>query len=130
MPNHPYNIALIGYGFSAKVFHIPLIAAVPDFQLYAIVQRSPTPDDNAEKDHPGVKGYTSSEEMVRDPHVHVVVVTSTPSSHFDLTRLALEHGKHGRGCPKTECKQLLRDADTAQWWWRSRSRPRIKRRTN
>ncbi|KAI4134138.1 MAG: hypothetical protein LQ347_001777 [Umbilicaria vellea] len=94
MPNHPYNIALIGYGFSAKVFHIPLIAAVPDFQLYAIVQRSPTPDDNAEKDHPGVKGYTSSEEMVRDPHVHVVVVTSTPSSHFDLTRLALEHGKH------------------------------------
>lgn len=96
MPSQPYNVAIIGYGFSAKVFHIPLIAALTDFHLYAIVQRSPTPNDDAEKDHPRIECYRSSEDMVEDPDVHVVVVTSTPSSHFELTKLALEHGKHGK----------------------------------
>ncbi|KAA6411967.1 MAG: NAD binding Rossmann fold protein [Lasallia pustulata] len=94
MTSKSHNVAIIGYGLSAKVFHIPLIAAVPEFKLYAIVQRSPKANDDAEKDHPGVKGYRSSEEMVNDPEVDVVVVTSTPSSHFELTKMALEHGKH------------------------------------
>ena len=97
MTSKSHNVAIIGYGLSAKVFHVPLIAAVPEFKLYAIVQRSPKPNDDAEKDHPGVKGYRSSEEMVKDPEVDVVVVTSIPSSHFELTKMALKHGKHGKG---------------------------------
>lgn len=96
MTSKCYNVAIIGYGFSAKVFHIPLITAVPEFRLYAIVQRNPRPDDDAENDYPGVQGYRSSEDMVKDPEVDVVVVTSRPSSHFELTKMALEHGKHGR----------------------------------
>ena len=94
MASKPYNIAIIGYGMSAKVFHIPLISAVPPFYLYAIVQRNPRPNDDAEKDHPGVKTYRSSEEMVRDPAIAVVVVTTIPTTHFELCKLALEHGKH------------------------------------
>lgn len=96
MTSKSYNVAIIGYGLSAKVFHIPLITAVPEFKLYAIVQRNPKPNDDAEKDHPGVRGCRSSEEMVKDPAVDVVVVTSTPTSHFELTKMALERGKHGR----------------------------------
>ena len=45
-------------------------------------------------DHPDIKGYRSSEEMVRDSEVEVVVVTTAPTSHFELGKLALEHGKH------------------------------------
>ena len=77
-----------------QVFHIPLIEVVPELQLYAIVQRTPNPSDDAEKDHPGIKGYRSSEEMVTDSKVEVVVVTTAPTSHFELAKLALEHGKH------------------------------------
>ena len=95
MTSHTYKVGVIGYGMSAKVFHIPLIEVVPDFQLYAVVQRTPKPDDDAEKDHPGIKSYRSTEEMVKDPEVDVVVVTTIPETHFELTKLALEHGKHG-----------------------------------
>lgn len=94
MPPKTYNVAVIGYGMSAKVFHIPLIQVLPEFKLYAIVQRTPKHNDDAEKDHPGIKSYRSSEEMVQDSGIEVVVVTTAPTSHFELGKLALEHGKH------------------------------------
>jgi len=39
MASNQYSVGVIGYGLSAKVFHIPLISVVPEFKLYAIVQR-------------------------------------------------------------------------------------------
>ena len=90
-----YNVGIIGYGMSAKVFHIPFIEAVPDFKLFAVVQRNPKPSDDAEKDHPGIKSYRSTEELVKDKEVDVVVVTTIPDTHVELTKLALESGKHG-----------------------------------
>lgn len=97
MVSKVYNVGIIGYGLSAKVFHIPLIETVPDLALYAIVQRHPKPDDDASKDHPGIKSYNAAEEMVQDASVDIVVVTTIPSTHFELAKLALENGKHGTG---------------------------------
>ena len=90
-----YNVAIIGYGTSAKVFHIPLITVVPEFHLYAVVQRAPKLGDDAEKDHPGIKSYRSTEDMLEDSTVEVVVITTTPDTHYSLAKVALEHGKHG-----------------------------------
>ena len=89
------NVGIIGYGMSAKVFHIPLITIVPAFKLYAIVQRHPGPDNDVAKDHPGVKAYRASDEVMNDPTVDVIVITTTPDTHFQLAKLALESGKHG-----------------------------------
>ena len=94
MPSSKYRVSIIGYGLSAKVFHIPLIQVVPEFELYAIVQRHPRTEDDAEKDHPSIKSFRSSEEMVKDPAIDVVIVTTIPTTHFELCKLALEHGKH------------------------------------
>lgn len=96
MSSTSYNVGVIGYGMSAKVFHIPFIEHIPELKLYAVVQRNPKPEDNAEKDHPGIKSYRSTEDMVKDEDVHVVVVTTVPDTHFELTKLALESGKHGK----------------------------------
>ncbi|KAI9840271.1 MAG: hypothetical protein M1837_001806 [Sclerophora amabilis] len=89
-----FNIAVVGYGMAAKVFHIPILKSVPAFHLYAIVQRHPTADDDAEKDHPGIKSHRSTEEMVKDPAVDVVVITTIPDTHVHLAKLALEAKKH------------------------------------
>jgi predicted dehydrogenase len=80
---------------SAKVFHIPLIRALPDvYKIHGIVQRSPKPDDNAEKDYPGTKAYRSIDEALQDADVDVVVITSIPETHFDMCKSALQAGKH------------------------------------
>jgi hypothetical protein len=95
MDSKPFNVAIIGYGLSAKVFHIPLILALPaDFKLYGIVQRSPKPDNDASKDHPGIKLFRSVDEAYTDPEVDVVVITSIPATHFQMCKDALEAGKH------------------------------------
>jgi len=91
----PFKVGIIGYGCSAKVFHIPFILTIPEFSIYAIVQRNPKLDNNAEKDQPGVKIYRSSSEMAQDPAIDVIVVTTIPDSHFSLTKEALLGGKHG-----------------------------------
>lgn len=90
-----WNVGVIGYGFSAKIFHIPFITAVPELKLYAVVQRTPKPDDDAEKDHAGVKAYRSADDLMKDSNVDVIVVTTAPDSHYALTKSALEAGKHG-----------------------------------
>lgn len=95
MTSEIYKVCVIGYGLSAKVFHIPIIKVVPQFVLYAVVQRHPKPEDDVEKDHPGIKCYRSTEDMVSDDAIDVVVVTTTPESHFSVAKLALEGGKHG-----------------------------------
>jgi predicted dehydrogenase len=95
MASKTFNVGVVGYGFSAKIFHIPFITSVPDFKLHAIVQRTPKPDDNAEKDHPGIKLYHSADDLAKDPKVDLVVITTAPDSHYDLAKLALSAGKHG-----------------------------------
>jgi predicted dehydrogenase len=95
MPEGRYNVGIIGYGLSAKTFHIPFINAVPEFNLYAIVQRSPKPEDDAGKDHPSIKSYRSVDELINDDQVHVVIVTTAPESHVELAKKAINAKKHG-----------------------------------
>ncbi|KAL9111103.1 MAG: hypothetical protein Q9227_004366 [Pyrenula ochraceoflavens] len=94
MASKTYNVGIIGYGMSAKVFHLPLLKVVPDFRLHAIVQRTPKPDDDAGKDYPDIKRYGSSDELFADSDVDVVIVTTAPDSHYSLTEQALQAGKH------------------------------------
>jgi len=94
MANKRYNVGVIGYGMSAKVFHIPLIEITPSFTLSAIVQRTPTPGNDASKDHPSAKLYHSSDELIADKSIDVIIVTTPPSTHFSLAKASLEAGKH------------------------------------
>ena len=95
MPSTSYNVGVIGYGMSAKVFHIPLIEVLPnDFKLHAIVQRSPQPDNDCSKDHPDTKHYSTTDDLLKDPAVDLVIVTTTPSSHYDICKAALEANKN------------------------------------
>ena len=96
MATKTFNVGIIGYAFSAKVFHIPLIQNVPSLKIYAIVQRHPQPNDDAAKDFPDAKVYRSSEDLVMDKDVDLVIITTPPASHFELAKQALENGKHGK----------------------------------
>jgi predicted dehydrogenase len=96
MSSKPFSVGIIGYGLSAKIFHIPFITYLPEFNLHAIVQRNPKADDDAEKDRPGIRVYRSVDDLVKDEMVDVVVVTAAPDHHFLLSQQALSAGKHGK----------------------------------
>jgi predicted dehydrogenase len=88
-----YNVAIIGYGLSAKIFHIPFLYA-PAYRLYGIVQRTPNPASDPAVDFPGTKVWRSTDEMLTDPTVDIVIITTLPDSHFSLAQAALAAGKH------------------------------------
>lgn len=79
---------------SAKVFHIPLILVTPSFTLHSIVQRTPKPNDNAGQDHPEAKIYNSADAMFADPEIDIIIISTTPETHFPFTKAALQAGKH------------------------------------
>jgi predicted dehydrogenase len=90
-----FNVGIIGYDLSAKVFHIPYILQVPEFKLKAICQRRPTPENDAAKDFPESKIHSSTDDLINDASVDVVILCTPPASHLALGKQCLEARKHG-----------------------------------
>lgn len=89
------NVGVIGYGLSAKIFHIPLILALPQhYTLHSILQRHPTPSNNCLADHPEITHYEDIDTLLGDPDIELVVVCSTPATHYKYARKALLSHKH------------------------------------
>jgi predicted dehydrogenase len=92
MAPNSFKAGIIGYGTSAKVFHIPFLTASPSFTVHAIVQRT---GDAAKEAHPESIIYRSTDELFADKDVDFVVVCTPVETHFDMATRALNAGKHG-----------------------------------
>ena len=70
----------------------------PHLTLHSIVQRNPpsdpSPGASAPADHPSATHHRSTEPLLADPAVDIVIVTTPPDTHFTLTEAALRSGKH------------------------------------
>ncbi|EPQ59348.1 NAD P-binding protein [Gloeophyllum trabeum ATCC 11539] len=95
-PN-PIRTCVLGVGLGGLVFHIPFILAQPHlFSLHAVLERSGEGKAHARygAHMSGAKIYTSMEQVVADPEIELVVVTTPNGTHYALARSALEAGKH------------------------------------
>ncbi|KAI3329941.1 hypothetical protein F4824DRAFT_480710 [Ustulina deusta] len=89
-----FNVGIIGYGMSAKIFHIPFIAITPAFKLHSILQRNPQPESSAPQDYPDLNHFKSLEPFLSDVDLDVVVLSTPPETHFSIAQRALNAGKH------------------------------------
>ena len=87
----PARVALIGYGFAGRVFHAPLIRAVPGLSLDFVASRDP---GKVRADLPGVEVISDPLAAVTDPRVDLVVIASPNDSHAALAGAALEAGRN------------------------------------
>ncbi|MFT4837011.1 MAG: putative dehydrogenase [Psychromonas sp.] len=83
--------AIIGYGLSAKTFHLPFIESLPEFEVSAI---SSSQTDALKQDWPNAAHYLSAEEMLKNSDAQLVIITAPNNVHFSLAKLALENNKH------------------------------------
>lgn len=86
----PLKTAVIGYGLSARTFHLPFIALQAELQLVAISSSQP----DVAVDYPHIQHYPQAEQLIAQSDADLVVITSPNHSHFPLTKAALEQGKH------------------------------------
>lgn len=89
--SQPLQMALIGYGSAAKIFHAPLIAGVPGLQLTCICSSRP---DAVHADWPAVRVVATPAEVFSDAAIDVVVIATPNDSHYPLALAALRAGKH------------------------------------
>lgn len=87
----PIKTAVIGYGFSAKTFHIPFISNLPEFELAAI---SSSQTVAVTTDFPTVTHYLSADVLLMDADIELVIITAPNDVHFQLAKTALEQNKH------------------------------------
>lgn len=87
----PIKTALLSFGMSGKIFHAPFIDLHKGFELAGAWERS---HKNIQPIYPGVKSYSSFQEILDDDSVELVIVNTPTNSHFDYAKQALLAGKH------------------------------------
>lgn len=87
----PIRVGLAGFGISATVFHAPFFITMPEYELVAVLERT---KNESQKKYPFVKVVRGIEELVNDPSIDLIVITTPNETHFPYTKAALEAGKH------------------------------------
>ncbi len=88
---HIVRAGLAAYGMSGRVFHAPLLARHPLFQLAAICERG---SDTARSRYPDLPRVASISALLARDDIELVVVNTPDTTQYELARLALEAGKH------------------------------------
>ncbi len=82
---------LAGFGLGGRVFHAPLISSIDGMELAAIVERT---SNHAAERYPGIKTVHTLEDLLADPTLDLIVISTPSGAHFDQARQALEAGKN------------------------------------
>ena len=85
------NIGVIGFGLSAKTFHLPFINASEEFRLTAVCTSQ---IEQASEMYPEVTMFLTVRELVESKLASIVVITTPNDSHFELAKLCLMNGLH------------------------------------
>jgi len=81
----------MAYGMSGRVFHAPFVELHPGFKLKAVVERH---EKKAADDLPDIISYNSTDDLLKDADIELIIVNTPPHTHFALAKQALEAGKH------------------------------------
>jgi predicted dehydrogenase len=99
-PLSSYRVGIAGAGAFAA-FLAGALATLPEFQLTAVAGRT---DEKRQRvlaayrqrqpDVASPREYREATELIRDPDIDVVVLSTPPHLHASLSKLALMQGKH------------------------------------
>jgi scyllo-inositol 2-dehydrogenase (NADP+) len=89
------DVGLIGFGLAGRVFHAPLVSAVPGLRLAAIVQRHTVSaaEQDPEAFYPDARIVRSVDELLADDRIRLVIIATPNSTHAELAQHCLESGR-------------------------------------
>lgn len=86
------RIAIVGCGFVAD-FYVLTLPNHPELELIGVADRDPQRVSNFASFH-SVRAYESLEELLADERVELVLNLTNPGSHYEVTKVCLQAGKH------------------------------------
>lgn len=87
------RIVIIGAGDIARKRHIPAIVQAEHGELYGFYNRTLSVTQALAEQY-GARAFRSVDEVLADPQVDAVLISTPPMSHAELTMRALQAGKH------------------------------------
>lgn len=86
------RIAIVGCGFVAD-YYLKTLPIYPDLEIAGVMDRVPERAAKFSAYH-SVPVYPSLAELLADPTVEIVLNLTNPRSHYEVSKAALEAGKH------------------------------------
>ena len=87
------RIGVIGCGYWGPNI-IRNFADLPEAELAVVADRDEEKRDKVLRRYPSVRGVADGDEILRDETVGAVAIVTDAESHYELTKKALEAGKH------------------------------------
>ncbi|WP_158807219.1 oxidoreductase [Beijerinckia sp. L45] len=87
----PVRVGLIGYGFSGRTFHAPLIQSVPGLRLCLV---GSSDAGKVRADLPGMAVAVDPMAIASSTDIDLVVIATPNDTHAPLAQAALMAGKH------------------------------------
>ncbi len=114
-----YNVGMIGYGWAAGA-HIDAINATTSGQVTAVYSSRPLDEGELSAKHGRpMKAYSKLEDMLADPEIHAVDISSYPSQHKEQAVAAAKAGKHlilekPMAMTLEDCREIVKAANEAK----------------
>lgn len=86
------KIAIVGCGFVAD-YYLSTLSLYPQLELVGVTDKVPE-RMQAFSEAYSTSTYASLEELLADPQVDIVLNLTNPRNHFEVSKAALEAGKH------------------------------------
>lgn len=87
------KLGIVGYGYwSPKVINGFL--KTDGGEVFAICEKDKAKWDSIKEHVPNIVIYQNYEQLVQDPNIDAIVITTTVSSHYRIAKAALLAGKH------------------------------------
>lgn len=85
------RVGIIGYGYAAKTFHVPMLSSIPAFRIVRITTSGKSRDPLV---HPLIPTVTDAHLIVEASDIDLVVIATPNDSHAHWAIAALKAGKH------------------------------------
>ena len=85
------KVGIIGYGYSTKTFHIPLIEASQQFDLVAI---SSSQSEVVKDKYPFITVFRTAAELISNAIVDLIVIAAPNQAHYSLAKSCMQQGLH------------------------------------
>jgi predicted dehydrogenase len=87
------KFGVIGYGYWGPNI-VRNLRALEGCQVVGICDQTPAARKRIQAANPGVPVYSDANELIKSPDVDAIAVVTPVWTHYELTRAALESGKH------------------------------------
>jgi predicted dehydrogenase len=87
------NFGVIGYGYWGPNI-VRNLTTLEGSEVIAIADLSPSARSRAQKAYPGIKVTADAGELISSTDIDAIAVISPVWTHYELTKAALENGKH------------------------------------